>query len=355
MTHRVIGLGFGDEGKGLTTSFLCSKEPAAVVVRFNGGHQAGHTVVHNSHRHVFSGFGSGTLQGNETYWSHFCTFYPPSFVRERSMLEAFSPKITVHPDCPVTTYFDVDHNRVAEKTRKHGSVGMGFGATIAREEAHYCLRVRDLEYPTVLRLKLESIVRYYGIQEDVTPEIDLFMAHCAKALKYITISGYGALNGRSCIFEGAQGVLLDQSAGFFPHVTRSNTTSQNSFLIRKEPGTIWYVTRSYLTRHGNGPLPGECSLELAHNEQETNQLHEYQGQFRTAPLNIELLKYAISVDSAFSGKNGRDCTKALMITCVDQYMVDLDMIKKELKGLVKSFYISTGPRAADVFDVTKGS
>ena len=71
MSHSiVIGLGFGDEGKGITTSYLCKKlEGTKIVVRFNGGHQAGHTVVFNGKRHIFSSWGSGTLQGIPTYWS----------------------------------------------------------------------------------------------------------------------------------------------------------------------------------------------------------------------------------------------------------------------------------------------
>lgn len=136
----VVGLGFGDEGKGLTTSFLCSQTKNPLVVRFNGGHQAGHTVVYKDQRHVFSNFGSGTLQGVPTYWSEFCTFYPVTFLKEFELLSSVvDPVIFINPLCPVTTPFDVEDNRVYEETHQHGSVGVGFGATLQRQQDHYKL------------------------------------------------------------------------------------------------------------------------------------------------------------------------------------------------------------------------
>ena len=69
----IIGLGFGDEGKGLITDYFCSKLKNPLVIRFSGGHQVGHTVIYNDIRHMFSNFGSGTLRNIPTYWSKFCT------------------------------------------------------------------------------------------------------------------------------------------------------------------------------------------------------------------------------------------------------------------------------------------
>ena len=80
----VIGLGFGDEGKGLVTNYLSS--PSSLVCRFSGGHQAGHTVIENGKRHVFSNYGAGPLKGAPTYWSQFCTFEPIGFLKERAIL-----------------------------------------------------------------------------------------------------------------------------------------------------------------------------------------------------------------------------------------------------------------------------
>jgi adenylosuccinate synthase len=83
----IIGLGFGDEGKGITTDYLCSQYPdGSIVVRFSGGQQAGHTVIHNGIKHVHSNFGSGTLRNIPSYFSEHCTVYPNTIKKERSVL-----------------------------------------------------------------------------------------------------------------------------------------------------------------------------------------------------------------------------------------------------------------------------
>jgi adenylosuccinate synthase len=103
----VVGLGYGDEGKGITTGFLCKKYPNSIVIRYNGGHQAGHTVYKTlDDYHIFSSFGSGTLQGIPTYWSSYCTFSPIHFLDELISLDE-NPKIFIDKHCPVTTHYDV--------------------------------------------------------------------------------------------------------------------------------------------------------------------------------------------------------------------------------------------------------
>ena len=115
MRAAVIGLGFGDEGKGMVTSYLSSYYKNPMVVRYSGGHQAGHTVHHNGINHTFANFGCGTLHGCPTYWSPYCTVEPVGLIREFSILadklcEDFdSMKIYIHNDCPVTTPFDIHH------------------------------------------------------------------------------------------------------------------------------------------------------------------------------------------------------------------------------------------------------
>lgn len=339
----VVGLGFGDEGKGLTTSFLCSKTENPLVVRFNGGHQAGHTVVYNGKRHVFSGFGAGSLQGVPTYWSSFCTFYPPSFLREYELLD--KPIIYINSLCPVTTPFDIDYNRRTEKGNKHGSVGMGFGATIQRQEDNYKLFVQDLFYEDILIAKLQAIGCYYKA-ENIHSEIEYFLKSTRMVRQIIQVEGDSVMNLYNPIFEGAQGILLDQDFGFFPNVTRSNTTTKNALSIfpSKE---VYYVTRSYLTRHGNGPLPNEQKLELINNEEETNKSHEYQGEFRTAALNPDLINYALECDNHFSSS----LTKNLVITCMDQNKIDVGDLLGKIKTKFKNVYISNGPSLENITKV----
>jgi len=358
-SSTVIGLGFGDEGKGLATSFLCQKYKNPLVVRFNGGHQAGHTVVtEDGFRHVFSNLGSGTLQGVPTYWSEYCTFHPTSFLNEREIIGNKMVKIPVfyiHPLSPVTTPFDILRNRLNEEgrnpSRRIGSVGVGFGTTIERQEKFYKLHVQDLRYPKILKQKLRAIAGYYfpghsisELNEILSSEKVLgFLKDCEEVLDKISIRDYSVFNYYTPIYEGAQGVLLDMDFGFFPNVTRSNTTSKNAIKIQEGLGSsiseIYYITRSYLTRHGNGYFPDSGNeLKLVNNEKETNVKHDYQGEFRTTHLDVDLINYAIDCDSIYS----KNITKNLIITCMDQHQIDVEDLLRKINQRFGSVYISEG-------------
>ena len=240
MSKFVVDLEFGDSGKGLVTSWLCDQVKSPLVIRASGGHQCGHTVNYNGNKHVFSSFGSGTLQGAPTYWSEFCTFYPIAFINEYNALKGMGvrPKITVNPECPVTTPFDVAANR-ADYT--NGSVGVGFGKTIERDESYYKLRVKDFYlYEKILQIKLFNIAKYYYKWQDdeaILKTIKEFTEIIIKVKSLILIgkcpdlvsaSEYTNSNFYTKIYEGAQGILLDMDYGFFPNVTRSNTTTKNA-------------------------------------------------------------------------------------------------------------------------------
>lgn len=325
----VIGLGYGDEGKGVVTSELSHSR--TLVVRFNGGHQAGHTVVKDGVRHIFATFGSGTLNGAGTFISEFCTFYPTACLQEYLILKnkiTHFPFLAVHPMCAVTTPFDIDANIIREQKQNHGSVGVGFGETLRRHEV-LKLHARDLQYSAVLRQKLIEIWKYYKSQgltvdydkDPFLPRIEAFMddVQSIRPILRIDSESHTWLFNHA-VFEGAQGVLLDQDFGFFPHVTRSHTTSRNALKIlatqwqlRKAPD-VYYVTRCYMTRHGNGPFVGEeKEIKLINNEQETNQ-GGFQGDFRTGEFNPDLIRYAMDCDDNYS----RSLKKNLIITCLDQ-------------------------------------
>lgn len=311
----VIGLGFGDEGKGMFVDYLCSHNPDSIVIRFSGGHQAGHTVVKDGVRHIFSNFGSGTLRGNKTYWSKHCTVEPVSLFNEFDVLlnigkyaKGIYPVIYIDDRCPVTTPFEILKNRSLEATNKHGSCGVGFGATIDREEKFYSLRFIDLYYPDILKAKMNVLKDYYNFDVD----LEEFFYVCNSIPKFDNIKRIlGAPFARDYIFEGSQGLLLDQHMGFFPNVTRADTGSKNL------PDDIEYylVTRAYQTRHGNGFMTNEYIpfFEIKANPNETNVTHEYQGKFRRTMLDVSLLEYAIRSDKkiALSDK------KNLVITCLD--------------------------------------
>ena len=308
-TKAVIGLGFGDEGKGKTVDCLCSRDPSAMVVRFNGGHQAGHTVVANGVHHVFSNFGSGTLRGCPTYWSRHCTFEPTGMLNELEDLKkkGFNPQLFVDAECPVTTHFDILMNRRMEEIKDHGSCGVGFGVTIEREERFFSLKFIDLFYPDILISKLKAIKGYH---ESGLPSGE-FLDTCAEIRECKNIHMvFDRPEAESYIYEGAQGLLLDQHYGFFPNVTRSNCGTEN---LPDEEIDYYLVTRAYQTRHGNGPMANEnISHGIVSDPNETNQTHMWQGEFRRSILSLDFLKYAIDRDRRLPGWNSN-----LVVTCLD--------------------------------------
>jgi adenylosuccinate synthase len=348
----VLGLGFGDEGKGLVTSYLCSKVTRPIVVRFNGGHQAGHTVIHKNRRHVFSSFGSGTLQGVPTYWSKHCTVYPIALVNEYTELlqllpEGPKPILILDPLCPITTPYDVAFNQRTAKHTGHGSVGVGFGTTLQRHQDNYKLFAQDLLHPVILKIKLEQIRKYY---KELNVEIEdallnHFLNDCRIVAEITRIDDSGILLSFNPIFEGAQGILLDQDHGFFPHVTRSYTTSRNAQELRAK-NDIFYVTRSYQTRHGAGPMTKESiPVQLTNHENETNKEDEFQGTFRVAPLDPNLIRYAIQCDQNYRNKAAR---LNLVITCMDQHPIDVKELIQETGLFFHQVYLSHGPSLDDI-------
>ena len=354
----VIGLGFGDEGKGLTTDYLCSQSLYPLVIRFNGGQQAGHTVCNaNGLRHVFSSFGAGTLRGAATYWSSGCTMSPSALLNEYRALNSsgISPRLYLDQLCAVTTHYDVLYNRLLEQQRgsaRHGSCGMGFGNTLQRHEAEVSLVAGDLIYPERCIDKLKQIRLYYALKAKTELTIDFTaLHHDAEDQRFMTylaelqmllnhnifITSEKAIFADrqfdQYIFEGAQGVLLDMDFGYFPHVTRSHTTSKNALdLIRRNTlqtssVTLYGVSRVYHTRHGQGPFVAHADqLVLKNNEMETNVLNDFQGNFRTGPLDLDQLNYALESES--SQNNG--IAKHLVLTCADQ--VDEDYLPYTLTG-----------------------
>ena len=121
-------------------------------------------------------------------------------------------------------------------------------------------------------------------------------------------------------FEGSQGIMLDQHFGFFPHVTRSNTTSQNAMeiiktsVLAKETVNTYYISRCYQTRHGNGPFPDSETVELINRTGESNQENDWQGEFRTAKFDASMVEHSINCDKVYNP----DSRKYLIFTCLDQ-------------------------------------
>lgn len=293
----VIGANFGDEGKGLITDYLCA-QGAGVVVRFNGGAQAGHTVVTpDGERHVFHHFGSGSFCEVPTFLSQFFVCNPILFFQELEALQAlgFRPDVFAHPDCVITTFADMLINQARETKRgndRHGSCGVGFHETLVRSEVpELKITMGDLwNGGKRLAKQLEEIcTKYAKFRAEMTcfddKAVEQFIACCTAFAEYVNPAGIGQC--KEPVFEGAQGLLLDQNnKEFFPHLTHSNTGMQNVNILCDQGGfdqrDIYYVSRSYLTRHGAGPLPREDSG--MHYIDQTNEPNPFQGTMRFAKL-----------------------------------------------------------------------
>lgn len=342
-SYAVIGLGFGDEGKGLITNALCHSVEDPLVVRYSGGQQAGHTVtMGDGCSHVFSNFGSGSFNGIPTYWSKYCTIDPVGIMREHKILKekGISAMLEIDVACPVTTPYEKFDDQTDHNARYHGTCGVGVGKTFAREESFYSLTAADLLFRSVVDIKMDLMGDKFDFagrpsMEDLNEFyfaiIYINNEPCIQFVDRFRDSWEKVIFDRSqnIIFEGSQGVLLDQHNGFFPHVTRSNTGTKNILEMCEDP-QLYLVTRAYQTRHGNGPMTNE---EIPHNvidnPNETNVTNLYQGEFRKRVLDLDLLRYATIRDEGIR----RNKNKVLVITCCD--LIDGDFLYT-LKGELKS-------------------
>ena len=342
----VIGSGYGDEGKGLMTDYLASVRGVPAVVRTNGGAQAGHTVqTPDGRRHVFHHIASGALAGAATHLSQFFVCHPIFFMQERAAILGLggNAAVSVDPRSPVTTPYDIMINQAIEKARggaRHGSCGMGFGETVERtlrEEFsltvgdfsrggdHVC-RILDRIRLDWVRSRLDALglADQSAAHAEMLSSTDLvarFLADCAAFRDAISVLPDAVLPD-GVLFEGAQGLLLDQDYGAFPHVTRSNTGLKNMITVAKEAGfggiDVTYMTRAYSTRHGAGPFAFEGEdMSWLSMVDPTNEPNDWQGAIRTSPLDLDSVAAAIRQDLQH-GNGAIEIAASVGISCVDQ-------------------------------------
>ncbi len=360
----VIGSAYGDEGKGLITDYLShqliEQDKKVCVVRFNGGAQAGHTVTTpDGRRHVFHHFGSGHFAGALTFLTRDFLTNPILFERESKELEYAD--VLVEGESPVTTPYDMLLNQFQEQQRhrnRHGSCGVGIGETVQRQETgpKFSYIVRDMfnEDACATHSRLDNLIlEYYEprlrevIRDKDLLEAGLVLMHSpvlraqfVDAQEYFvrharTESFKSIADRRHLIFEGAQGLLLDQNSKEFPHVTRSNTGMKNVAALLRELDfefevDAYYVTRCYSTRHGAGALahemPDFASVLGYSIVDETNIEHNFQGVIRYAPLNLDAYGTATQEDSwhilgsDVRPKGMRKFNRVDTVTCVDQVL-----------------------------------
>lgn len=339
----VIGSGFGDEGKGLMTDYFCSSFPndkPVLNVRFNGGAQAGHTVVcPDGRRHVFSHFGSGSFLPNvATYLSSDFIVNPILFRREYESLVnlGIRPLVYMHPRCLLTMPQDMMINQMAERSRgksRHGSCGVGIFETQYRSNVDFGIHIDNaLNCAVISRLTNRDYSEWHlndlGVAKVSDDDKALLSnqniaAHYCEDVRFMkdhVIIADGAILGRfeNIVFEGAQGLMLDQNnLDYFPHLTPSNTGVQN--IVNCLDGhsmfefEVCYVTRTYLTRHGAGRFSTECPRELMYGvmEDKTNHCNEFQGGFRYGFFDFDMFKEHVARDISRLGNLQADLSLAV--------------------------------------------
>lgn len=332
--YIVTDLGYGDAGKGTTVDYLARQSPTTVVVRHNGGSQAGHNVVTPDGRHhTFAQFGSGSfVPGTHTHLSRYMLVNPLNMIAEADNLVSLGVhdiwrRTSISLDALVITPWQRQANHlreIARGTARHGSCGQGIGETMqdSLEHPDLALRVDDL-WSANLEAKLRSIqahkvgqVRqlfdrntllqmpeWQQLQSQQTVESTmaaydhwLGLANTVREEYLEVLEG----SAHTLIFEGAQGVLLDEWHGFHPYTTWSTTTHANALQLLRDirfTGNISRlgVLRSYMTRHGAGPLVTEDARLTRTMTEPHNHTDPWQGTFRAGYLDLVALRYAVDV------------------------------------------------------------
>ena len=359
----VIGANYGDEGKGLVSRHfaLQAKKDGrrAITVLHNGTAQRGHTVDYDpSFRHVFHHFGSGTLDRVPSFFAESFLVHPMSFIREYTELSRYGrmPEIFCDPLCVVITPLDmlIDHAieadiAVKNGEREYGSCGYGSWSATDRIDSFpaWAYTVQDFacpeRYPQLMedlwhwvelraaqfKLDLDAIPDYGKYFTPHSPWRAALIRHFAADLRFfldhVTLSSYDGIWERfDCsIFENGQGLGLDKDVPCEWHTT-SKTGLANPFRMLEGRGDfsaeVIYVTRSYLTRHGVGPLEEEVRKKDIHPgmRDATNVPNEFQGSLRYGYLQDAEQRQRIAADWAIA-EDSRHFEKSIAVTHCNEF------------------------------------
>ena len=281
----VVGSQWGDEGKGKIVDWL--SERADVVVRFQGGHNAGHTLVIDGTSYKLSLLPSGVVRGKLSVIGNGVVFDPHAFVAEVERLGKQGVVITpdilkIAENTPLILSVHGELDRLRESTAKAGTkigtTGRGIGPAYEDKAGRRSIKVMDLADPAALPAKIDRLLAHHnplrrglGVEE-IKPEtiLEELTSVADKILPFVdrvwSILDTHRRAGRRILFEGAQGTLLDVDHGTYPFVTSSNVVAgQAAAGSGMGPGAIGYVlgiTKAYTTRVGEGPFPTEQKNEV---------------------------------------------------------------------------------------------
>ncbi len=322
-TYVVCGLGFGDEGKGHTVAWLTKTRQATTIIRYNGGPQAAHHVVHQGQTHLFAQFGAGMVVSPhvKTLLSQQMVIQPFSLLREAEVhqnngLPQPLQRLKIDSRCPIVTPWHKLINRAREISRgqrRLGSVGIGVGETFhyQRQFPEQVITAGDLIRPQQLAEKAHRLHRYtietlqslpdsaelaqFLSQHTPTFQPTGLIQRLAEVGQTLAPCLLGSAQGddflghtltsETTILEGAQGTLLDYHFGTRPYVTKTGTRcAEATKLLDPFSHTLAVtylgVSRPYLHRHGPGPLPTEAPHLLPHLADRHNGPNQWQGPFR---------------------------------------------------------------------------
>jgi len=281
----VLGTQWGDEGKGKVVDLLTDK--AKYVVRYQGGHNAGHTLVIDGEKTVLHLIPSGVLRENvKCLIGNGVVLCPKALMKEITMLEErgvpVRERLLISDACPLILPYHVALDNAREKARGNkaiGTTGRGIGPAYEDKVARRGLRVGDLFCKESFAAKLKEIMEYHNFvlttyykAEPVSYEEVLADAMAvADTIKKMTadiaeILDQARLNDEAIMFEGAQGTLLDIDHGTYPYVTSSNTTvggvATGCGFGPRNLDYVLGITKAYTTRVGSGPFPTELDDEI---------------------------------------------------------------------------------------------
>jgi len=276
----VLGTQWGDEGKGKIVDLLTDQ--ASAVVRFQGGHNAGHTLVIEGEKTVLHLIPSGILRENvQCLIGNGVVLSPEALLEEIGGLEArgvpVRERLRISPACPLILPYHValDHAREAKRGEaKIGTTGRGIGPAYEDKVARRGLRLRDIQDPERFAAKLKDVMEYHNFAlehyykvepldyETVLAETLAMADQLIPLICDVTATLHQCrADDRNIMFEGAQGSLLDIDHGTYPFVTSSNTTAGGT-ATGSGFGPLYLdyvlgITKAYTTRVGSGPFPTE--------------------------------------------------------------------------------------------------
>ncbi|MCW2477942.1 adenylosuccinate synthase [Candidatus Symbiopectobacterium sp. NZEC135] len=318
----VLGTQWGDEGKGKVVDLLT--ERAKYVVRYQGGHNAGHTLVINGEKTVLHLIPSGILRENVvSIIGNGVVLAPDALMKEMTALEArgvpVRERLLLSEACPLILPYHVALDNAREKARGEkaiGTTGRGIGPAYEDKVARRGLRVGDLFDKQTFAAKLKEIVEYHNFQlvnyykveavdyqkvlDDVLAIADILTAMVVDVSDLLFKAHQ---RGDLVMFEGAQGTLLDIDHGTYPYVTSSNTTAggvaTGSGLGPRYVDYVLGIVKAYSTRVGAGPFPTELFDDVGeHLSQKGNEFGATTGRRRrTGWLDAVAVRRAVQINS----------------------------------------------------------